>query len=98
MSRWFSKCLGNGVNAFKPQSEIQEQFMVTFLALGQPKGMAVFSKYDLEKNIVTVYFSPATNELALQFGAKECEKPSLINLGLLVGDQSAFNIYFSVHD
>ncbi len=49
--------------------------------------MAVFSRYDLEKNIVTVYFSPGASALAKMFGAAPCEKPKKEGrLSLLVGD------------
>jgi len=94
MSQWYSKDLGDGVQAFTPTTQIQEAFIPAFAAAGQPIDMAVFSRYDLEANFVTVYFSPTTASLAKNFNATPCKKPSFERLGLLVGDQRSVGVLF----
>lgn len=95
MTQWFSKTLGDGVQAFEPTRQIQDAFLQVFAAAGQPTDMAVFSRYELEKNIVTVYFSPGAVALAKMFGATACEKPSREGrLSLLVGDQGCLEMFF----
>jgi hypothetical protein len=94
MSHWCSKDLGDGVDALVPTTKIQDAFTPLFVAAGQPKDMAVFSRYDLEKNIVTVYFSPSAHIMARAFGAIQCDKPSSIGIALLIGSQQAlFNLF-----
>lgn len=75
MNQWYSKELGDGVEAYAPSHKIQEAFFPLFSAAGNPIDMAVFSRYDLERNIVTAYFSPSAAALAKSFGAQPCEKP-----------------------
>jgi hypothetical protein len=88
MTQWYSKDLGDGVSAFAPSGQIKEAFLPLFATAGQPTNMAVFSRYDLEKNIVTIYFSPGAAALAEMFGAAPCEKPKKEGrLSLLVGDR-----------
>ena len=95
MTQWFSKTLGDGVQAFEPTSQIQDAFLPIFAAAGQPTDMAVFSRYDLENNIVTVYFSPGAAALAKMFDATLCEKPTREgHLSLLVGDQRCLELFF----
>lgn len=93
-SGWHSKDLGDGVEAFTPSGKIQDAFDPAYLAAGSPKGMAVFSRYDLRRNIVTVYFTPPAGILARAFAATECAKPSAEGIGLLVGEQRAWDLYF----
>lgn len=95
MMQWYSKDLGDGVDAFAPSGQIQTAFLPAFLSAGQPIDMAVLSRYDLEKNIVTVYFSPAAAVLAEMFGATPCEKPRKERrLSLLVGDQRSLEFFY----
>ena len=95
MTQWYSKDLGDGRQAFAPTKEIQSAFVPMFIAAGQPIDMAVFSRNDLERNIVTVYFSPGASMLAKIFGASPCEKPKKENeLGLLVGDQRCVEMFY----
>lgn len=94
MNQWYSKELGDGTQAFAPTSAIQEAFLPLFAASGRPIGMAVFSRYDLEKNLVTVYFSPRAEALAKMFGAQPCEKPSITNIALDVGDARCWQELF----
>ena len=69
MSTWYSADLGDGVAAYNPSSQIQEVFMPLFAAAGCPKDMAVFSRYDLDANIVTAYFTPSAHAVAKIFNA-----------------------------
>lgn len=95
MTQWYSKNLGDGVDAIAPSNQIQQAFLPVFAAAGQPTDMAVFSRYDLQKNIVTVYFSPGASALAKMYGAIPCEKPKKENgLGLLVGDQRCLQLFY----
>lgn len=95
MTQWHSKDLGDGIDANAPRGEIREAFLPLFAAKGCPVGMAVFSHYDLEKNIVTVYFSPGASVLAKTFGASPCEKPKKVEgFGLLVGDARAAEFFY----
>jgi hypothetical protein len=56
--------------------------------------MAVFSRYDLAANLVTVYFSPGAEVLAKAFGAQPSAKPNSERLTLLVGDARAWDLFF----
>lgn len=94
MGQWHSKELGDGTQALAPSQQIMEAFIPTFQALGQPFDMAVFSRNDLERNVVTAYFSPAASALAKAFGATVCDKPNRDGLGLLVGDQRSIQLLF----
>lgn len=93
MTQWYSKVLGNGVEAMAPTRAIQDAFIPLFAACGQPTDMAVFARY--ENGIDTVYFSPGASGLAEKFGAKECEKPKNENhLSLIVGDARCWELFY----
>ncbi len=95
MSNWYSKDLGDGVAAFGPTSQIQEAFIALAKAGGYSHDLAVFSIYDLKKNIVTVYFTPSAELLAKAFNAEPCEKPTPEKgFALLVGDARSWVIHF----
>lgn len=65
-----------------------------YVASGQPIDMAVFSRYDVRNNLVTVYFSPGASALANMFDAEPCEKPSFSGLCLEVGDATCWEEFF----
>lgn len=94
MSTWYSLDLGDGMEAFGPTIEIKKAFWPLFTAAGQPENMGVFSKYDLEANMVTAYFPPITKTLARIFNAKECDKPSSNGIAFMVGAGHCLEIYF----
>ncbi len=94
MNTWQSVELGNGIEAYKPSLQIQEIFTPLFVAAGCTHDMAVFSRYDHEKNIVTAYFSPSAQEIAQIFNATTCEKPSPPGLALLIGDVHCWQVLF----
>lgn len=96
---WYSKPLGDGVEAYAPSSAIQEAVMASITAsvtAGQPNsGAAVFSAYDLEANVVTVWFTPELEHIAPAFGANPCEKPNPAEgFGFLVGYPAAWEVHF----
>lgn len=76
MTQWYSKDFGDGVDAHIPTQEILQAHQAFMLAHRGTSGAVVFSRYDTETNVVTVYFSPAAEVLALQFGASACDKPA----------------------
>lgn len=94
MSQWYCKELGDGIQAFAPSDEIQNSFVPVFTAAGQPIDLAIFSRYDLKENKVTVYFSPAAVSLAKSFNATPCQKPTLKDLALFLGDQRSIGVLF----
>ena len=94
MNTWFSLDLGDGVAAYAPTRQIQDSFMSMFMTAGGPVAMALFSRYDLNRNVVTVYFSPVASQVATLFAAKPCEKPHREDLGLLAGDQRCWNLFY----
>lgn len=94
MNTWQSVELGDGITAYKPSVQIQKMFTPFFVAAGCPHDMAVFSRYDVDKNIVTAYFSPLAHETARIFNATPCEKPSNTDLALLIGDVRCWQIFF----
>lgn len=94
MSTWYSKTLGDGVSAHEPSYLIKRAFVPAWVSAGCPITMAVFSRYDLRENIVTVYFTPEAEQLAKSFNATPCEKPSADRLGTLVGHPLAFEAHY----
>ncbi len=58
MTSWYSKKIGNGIEAFVPTTNIQNAFL-PFAQTQARSGhysfdAVVFSRYDLEANVVTV--------------------------------------------
>ena len=99
MAGWRSKKLGDGMKAFTPTTEIQNAFFLWALAQSQAGDYsyraALFSEYNLEENVVTVYFSPDAEPLGKMLGATPCDKPiPTENFNLSFGDQRAFEQYF----
>lgn len=97
---WYAKELGDGVAALHPTNQIQDQFVKYTLAEtvrrgAYPSEMAIFSKYDSHKNVVTMYFSPGAMQFAQTVGAAPCERPGRKDLGLLAGDASVLEKLFS---
>ena len=95
MDTWYCKDLGDGVAAFGPSSKIQEAFLELAKAGAYSHDLAVFSRYALRKNVVTVYFTPSASLLATAFDAKPCDKPDpKEGFALLVGDARSWEIHF----
>lgn len=97
---WYRLDLGNGADAFAPTRRIQDAFVALMIAHGVPRpGFALFSRYDLESDNVEMFFTPEARDLAQQFGAVSCEKPTHNNysLGLLCGEADALSAHFPDH-
>lgn len=97
MSNWYRLDLGNGADAFAPTRTIQDAFMALLIAHGAPRPeWALFSRYDLRADNIEMYFTPAAQALALQFGATPCEKPALnqYRMGLLCGEGDGLFFHF----
>lgn len=95
MASWKSKAVGDGVDALPASQRLHESFF-QFAKLGNlPAGIAVFARYDLRENVVTWWFSPEAEMLALAYGATDCEKPEPEEgFSLLVGDARGWDIHF----
>lgn len=90
MSSWYKLALGNDDQAFEPALRIQQMFMSKFLMCPPGSGRALFSRYDKEKDNLWLYFSPATEDIALRVYAEPCDPPSALDsIGLLAGEGDA---------
>ena len=95
MTSWHSKEVGDGVAALAPTQKLHEAFFNMAKTGSLAPGFGVFARYDFEANMVTWYFSPESELLALAFGATPCEKPvPQEGLALSVGDQRSWQIHF----
>ena len=95
MDSWYYKELGGGLAAFGPSTKIMEAFMTLAIAGAYSHDLAVFGRYDLQKNVVTVYFTPSASLLAAAFDATSCEKPiPQKGFVLFVGDARSWDIHF----
>ena len=86
---WYRLDLGNGMVAHPKTSEVQQAFTAHYLASGMtPTGALLFSRYDLEKDNIELFFNPTAKHLALRFGAIACGKPTSnrYRLGVLCSD------------
>ncbi len=95
---WYSLPLGDGMTSSGPAEEIRELFKPAYEAAGRPAEMAVFTLFDSEGRPqcqVTAYFSPACTALAHSLGARPCNPPARQDLGLLAGDERAWDSLFS---
>jgi hypothetical protein len=95
MSTWYSKALGDGVDALAPTTQIQQAYLALSLATRLPIDCAIFSYYDLQANVVTVYFTPSAMQLAKSFGAVPCDPPvNKEGFGLLNGEMRVWEVLF----
>jgi hypothetical protein len=97
MSAWFYKSLGDAIMAHAPSEKIREAFTAHFQSAGQPADMAVFTRSDSEGRLhceVTVYFSPASAQIAQAFNALPCDQPLKPGLDLLAGSTSSWTMLF----
>src|SRR5438132_1688386 len=92
---WYSKEMGDGVESFGPSQHLFDVFTALAAAGTVPRGIGVFSNYDLERNVVTWFFSPEAATLAKAFDALLCEKPEPTHgFGLLVGSAYSWEEHF----
>ena len=95
MANWYSKELGDGIEAHKPTKEIQDAFHILSMIERCSSDAAVFSQDDSEANMITVYFTPSAELLAKRFRAVPCKKPiPKKGFGLSVGDARAMKVHF----
>ena len=93
MATWFSKSLGDGLQADGMTQRIMKDFTPLSVASGLPADMAVFSGHDSQRNVI-VYFSPGAWELATIYGAQRCKKPPKEELVLLTGNAEAWEYFY----
>jgi hypothetical protein len=97
METWQKSEMGDGVAVLAPSNELILKVMayVETVHGTLPPGFGVFSYYDLEKNIVSWYFSPTASFLAKEYDAELCEKPTPERgFSLLAGDQAGALAHF----
>jgi len=95
MKTWYSKAVGDGVEAFEPTQRLFNAFNLLEVAVRLGPGFGIFSNYDLGANIVTWYFSPEAIALAKSCGATPCKKPApREGFGLLVGNMQSWETHF----
>ena len=97
MPKWYRKDVGDGVEALGPTAKLHDAFLALAKSGGVPTDSAVFSRYDLRKNVVTWWFTPEASQVAKAFGASACEKPSPTDLVFSVGDAHAWKAHFPDH-
>ncbi len=96
-AQWYSIFLGNGRDAYNPTVDIQNKFFFALALAGAPPDMGMFSKSKTEsgEHGVTLYFSPGASSFVSSLeNATPCEKPSIENLGLLLGDARCWDVLF----
>lgn len=92
MTTWYRLDLGNGADALPKTLQVQRDFTALFIASGpKPTGAMLFSRYNLERDNVELFFNPQAAHIAKQYGAQPCEKPTANNyrMALLCADTDA---------
>ncbi len=92
MAQWYSKELGDGVAAFEPTIALMQRMGVLLMMPNTSKEAAMFSRSDISRNMVTVYFSPDAKSIAEDAGAIPCDKPTSERLGLIAGHIDAWKL------
>jgi len=95
MTTWYSLEVGDEETAAKTMKRVMDAFMPKYIGAGRPLAMAIFSSHNEESNLVSLYFSPKSLSLAMQFGASPCDDSFVnIDLSLLVGDERSIEVLF----
>jgi len=92
--RWHALALGDALTAQVPMAQIEQAVKGRLAAAELPAGAGAFVRHDSEGRLhceVTVYFTPALVELALEFGARPTSRPPREGLTLLAGEEGAWN-------
>ena len=98
MASWYSKRMGGGVAAFGATNKVTEAFTALARNHSVSADAAIFSRYDVATNAVTIYFSPSADVMATALGASPCSKPTPDPaLVLVVGDFSSWAVHFAGH-
>lgn len=96
MHGWHSLALGDALTAHLSLDSIRGAYDASFPELARPPEAAVFVRYDhggLHCE-VTVFFAPATEDLARRFGARAGKPPAPMGLELLAGDPACWTHVF----
>ena len=95
MASWHSKEIVNDDEAYKLDTKVQEAYLTLVHAGHYSSDAAVFSRNDIETNVITFYFTPSADLLSKAFRAVPCEKPiPQEGFGLCVGDDRVWEAYF----
>ncbi|RZS35841.1 hypothetical protein EV687_0920 [Corticibacter populi] len=77
MNVWYKLDLGNGMDALPKTHEVEREFTSLFLLnSSRPTGAMLFSRYDLERDNVELFFNPQAADIAVRHNAKPCDKPT----------------------
>ena len=100
--QWHRKALGKGLESELPYLLMQEAVAGAIRAMAAltplDPASALFSRYDAETNVLTVWFSPQLSGLADAFAAHPCGKPQPSpGFELAAGYQQAWVVHFPRH-
>lgn len=99
MTTWYSIEIDDEVTAKQTMQRVMDEFTPKYIGAGRPLTMAVFSSYNRESNIISLYFSPKAASLAMRFGASPCDGVFVAQeLSLLVGDERSIDLLFPEAD
>jgi len=94
---WYTCNLGDAMLAAEPMEEIRASVLSFSNHSGAAGDVAVFVRHESEGRLhceVRLYFSPAAVDVAKDFGATACARPSPQDLGLLAGSAAAWETLF----
>ncbi len=94
---WYTCNLGDAMLAAELLEEIRSSFLSGSNRSGVAGDRAIFVRHESEGRLhceVKVYFSPAAVAVAETFAATACAKPSVQDLGLLAGSDTAWEALF----
>jgi hypothetical protein len=97
---WWYKEVGDGVASFGPTFEIQKTLRKYHADLARngelaaQDGIALFSRFESQRNVVTLYFTPEAKFLAESLGFTLCERPSVDGLSLAYGRKAIWDSHF----
>jgi len=92
---WFLKELGGGPQTYAPTNQLREAFWHFYRSNHCAVEIAMFSRYDLAKNMVTVYLSPAAKTFAMPASFVPCDRPLWdADLSLIGGDAQCLEVLF----
>jgi len=95
MTTWYALSIDESEASKKLMQRIMDAFMPKYIGSGRPMGMAIFSGRDTETGDKTIFFSPKSASLAMQFGASSYGNEfANKELSLLVGDEGSIDYLF----
>lgn len=83
--------------AHQTLSDLENSVLARYANADTPSEVAVFYRHEAERRLhceVKVYFSPASRDVAQEFDAEPCEKPSPHGLSLLAGSEASWVTLF----